>query len=36
MTVKLSCDRRVVDEAVAAQLLQTFRHYMQTPVNMLL
>ena len=31
VTVKLSADRRVVDEAVAAQLLQSFKHYMETP-----
>lgn len=29
--VKLSCDRRIVDEAIAAQLLQTFRHYLEEP-----
>ena len=31
VTVKLSADRRVVDEAIAAQLLQSFKHYMETP-----
>mmetsp|Transcript_46678 Transcript_46678/g.69004 ORF Transcript_46678/g.69004 Transcript_46678/m.69004 type:complete len:444 (-) Transcript_46678:149-1480(-) len=36
MKVKLSCDRRVVDEAMAAQLLQAFRHYMEQPQHMLL
>lgn len=31
VTVKLSADRRVVDEAIAAQLLQSFKHYMEKP-----
>lgn len=31
VTVRLSADRRVVDEAIAAQLLQSFKHYMETP-----
>lgn len=36
MTARLSCDRRVVDEAIAAQFLQSFRHYMQSPSLLLL
>lgn len=31
VTVRLSADRRVVDEAIAAQLLQSFKHYVETP-----
>lgn len=31
MTVTLSCDRRVVDEAIAAQFLATLRSLLQTP-----
>ncbi|CAM9471917.1 unnamed protein product [Sphacelaria rigidula] len=36
VTVRLSADRRVVDEACAAQLLQTFKHYMETPELLLM
>lgn len=36
VTVKLSADRRVVDEAIAAQLLQSFKHYMETPELLLM
>jgi pyruvate/2-oxoglutarate dehydrogenase complex dihydrolipoamide acyltransferase (E2) component len=36
MTAKLSCDRRVVDEAIAGQYLQAFKHYLQKPELMLL
>lgn len=31
VTVRLSADRRVVDEACAGQFLQTFKHYLETP-----
>ncbi|CAM9737406.1 unnamed protein product [Chrysoparadoxa australica] len=31
MTTRLSCDRRVVDEAVAGQFLQAFQFYVQSP-----
>ena len=31
MTSRLSCDRRVVDEAIAAQYLQAFQAYMNKP-----
>jgi len=31
MTSRLSCDRRVVDEAIAAQYLQVFQSYMNQP-----
>lgn len=36
VTVRLSADRRVVDEASAAQLLQTFKHYMEKPELLLM
>mmetsp|Transcript_17142 Transcript_17142/g.25371 ORF Transcript_17142/g.25371 Transcript_17142/m.25371 type:complete len:498 (+) Transcript_17142:25-1518(+) len=36
MTAKLSCDRRAVDEIVAAQFLQTFKCYLQKPQLMVL
>ncbi|CAM9479234.1 unnamed protein product [Ectocarpus sp. 4 AP-2014] len=36
VTVRLSADRRVVDEAIAAQLLQSFKHYMETPELLLM
>ncbi|CAM9122132.1 unnamed protein product [Discosporangium mesarthrocarpum] len=36
VTVRLSCDRRVVDEAVAGQWLQAFKHYMETPELLLM
>jgi len=32
VTVSLSGDRRVVDNAVAAQFLQAFRHLLERPV----
>lgn len=32
MTVQLSADRRVMDEAVAAQFLQVLRGYLHTPI----
>lgn len=31
MTARVSCDRRVVDEAIAAQYLQAFQFYMNEP-----
>jgi len=34
MTVQLSGDRRVIDEAVAAQFLQVFREYIHMPLMM--
>ena len=36
MKVTLSCDHRVVDGAVGAKFLQTFKAYMENPVTMLL
>lgn len=36
MSVTLSCDHRVVDGAVGAQWLKTFRSYLEKPINMLL
>ena len=36
VTVRLSADRRVVDEAIAAQLLQSFKHYMEKPELLLM
>ncbi len=36
MKVTLSCDHRVVDGAVGARFLQTFKMYMENPVTMLL
>jgi len=36
MNVTLSCDHRVVDGAVGAQWLQSFRSYLEKPINMLL
>jgi pyruvate dehydrogenase E2 component (dihydrolipoamide acetyltransferase) len=36
MRVTLSCDHRVVDGASGAAFLQTFKNYMENPVNMLL
>jgi len=36
MTVQLSADRRVIDEALAAQYLQAFRVYLSNPTNLLL
>lgn len=35
MTVTLSCDHRVVDGALGAQLLQAFKALMQQPMNLL-
>ena len=36
MKVTLSCDHRVVDGAMGAAFLQTFKNYMENPVAMLL
>jgi len=36
MTVTLSCDHRVVDGAVGAEWLKTFKEYVEDPVKMLL
>ena len=36
VTVQLSADRRVVNEAIAAQFLQTFRGYFSSPRSMIL
>lgn len=36
VTVQLSGDRRVVDEALAAQFLQVFRSYLSNPKSMIL
>lgn len=36
MKVTLSCDHRVVDGASGSAFLQTFKSYMENPVNMLL
>jgi pyruvate dehydrogenase E2 component (dihydrolipoamide acetyltransferase) len=35
MTVTLSCDHRVVDGALGAQLLAAFKGYVEQPVTML-
>jgi pyruvate dehydrogenase E2 component (dihydrolipoamide acetyltransferase) len=36
MKVTLSCDHRVVDGAMGASFLQTFKNFMENPVSMLL
>ncbi len=36
MTVTLSCDHRVVDGAVGAELLVAFRHFIEHPVAMMI
>ena len=36
MKVTLSCDHRVVDGAKGAAFLETVRHYLEEPMNMLL
>jgi pyruvate dehydrogenase E2 component (dihydrolipoamide acetyltransferase) len=36
MTVTLSCDHRVVDGAVGAELLAAFRHFIEHPVGMMI
>jgi pyruvate dehydrogenase E2 component (dihydrolipoamide acetyltransferase) len=35
MTVTLSCDHRVVDGALGAQLLATFRHFIEHPITLM-
>jgi pyruvate dehydrogenase E2 component (dihydrolipoamide acetyltransferase) len=35
MTVTLSCDHRVVDGALGAELLATFRSFIENPVTAL-
>ena len=35
MTVTLSCDRRVIDGALGAQLLAALKGYLEQPVTML-
>ncbi len=36
MKVTLSCDHRVVDGATGAKFLQTLRHYLEEPLNLLM
>jgi pyruvate dehydrogenase E2 component (dihydrolipoamide acetyltransferase) len=36
MTVTLSCDHRVVDGAVGAELLAAFRHFVEHPVGLMI
>ena len=36
MTVTLSCDHRVVDGALGAELLAAFRHFMEHPVGLMI
>ncbi len=36
LTVELSADRRVVDDAIAAQYLRAFKHYLSSPAAILL
>ena len=36
MTVTLSCDHRVIDGAVGAQFLQTFKAALEEPMKLLL
>jgi len=36
MTVTLSCDHRVLDGAVGAELLTAFRHFIEHPVTMMI
>ena len=36
MTVTLSCDHRVVDGAVGAELLTAFRHFIEHPVGLMI
>ena len=36
MTARLSADRRVLDEPLAARFLQVFQHYMSNPTLLLL
>jgi pyruvate dehydrogenase E2 component (dihydrolipoamide acetyltransferase) len=36
MTVTLSCDHRVIDGAVGAELLAAFRHFIEHPVGLMI
>jgi pyruvate dehydrogenase E2 component (dihydrolipoamide acetyltransferase) len=36
MTATLSCDHRVVDGAVGAELLAAFRHFIEHPVGLMI
>eukprot|EP00622_Pseudochattonella_farcimen_P001643 FR736390.1.p1 GENE.FR736390.1~~FR736390.1.p1 ORF type:complete len:144 (+),score=21.76 FR736390.1:133-564(+) len=36
MTSRLSCDRRVIDEAIAGQYLQAFKSYMSQPALLMM
>jgi pyruvate dehydrogenase E2 component (dihydrolipoamide acetyltransferase) len=36
MTVTLSCDHRVVDGVVGAELLTAFRHFIEHPVGLMI
>jgi pyruvate dehydrogenase E2 component (dihydrolipoamide acetyltransferase) len=36
MTVTLSCDHRVVDGALGAELLAAFRHFVEHPVGLMI
>ena len=36
MTVTLSCDHRVVDGALGAELLGAFRHFIEHPVGLMI
>ncbi|HEY2138003.1 MAG TPA: 2-oxo acid dehydrogenase subunit E2, partial [Xanthobacteraceae bacterium] len=36
MTVTLSCDHRVVDGALGAELVGAFRHYIEHPVGLMI
>ena len=36
MTVTLSCDHRVIDGALGAELLATFRHFIEHPVSLMI
>jgi len=35
MTVTISADHRAVDGALAAELSQTFKHFIENPISML-
>ena len=36
MTVTLSCDHRVVDGALGAELIAAFRHFIEHPVGLMI
>ncbi|HEX5112904.1 MAG TPA: 2-oxo acid dehydrogenase subunit E2, partial [Saprospiraceae bacterium] len=36
MKVTMSCDHRVVDGAMGAKFLQTFKQFLENPLSMLL